>query len=84
LEAVYALPQRSAFSPAVELVNTTRPKPPIPRVCGGLDLICRFHLCDSQNANSKDGRKQIGHYGREILCGTLAARFGQSFVLVPT
>src|SRR5450631_1784675 len=27
LEAVYALPERSAFSPAVELVNTSRPKP---------------------------------------------------------
>src|SRR6202051_4887048 len=27
LEAVYALPDRSAFSPAVELVNTSRPKP---------------------------------------------------------
>src|ERR1700722_16402212 len=27
LEAVYALPERSAFSPAVELVNTNRPKP---------------------------------------------------------
>src|ERR1700681_691321 len=27
LEAVYALPERSAFSPAVELVNTRRPKP---------------------------------------------------------
>src|SRR5580698_2550217 len=26
-EAVYALPERSAFSPAVELVNTRRPKP---------------------------------------------------------
>jgi hypothetical protein len=25
LDAVYALPERSAFSPAVELVNTTRP-----------------------------------------------------------
>src|SRR6266513_1166210 len=46
LEAVYALPERSAFSPAVELVNTSRPKP-------------RLHMLPSVSRASSNGPSRL-------------------------
>src|SRR5450432_165455 len=46
LEAVYALPERSAFSPAVELVKTSRPKP-------------RLHMPPTVNRASSNGPSRL-------------------------
>src|ERR1700722_3015264 len=46
LDAVYALPERSAISPAVELVNTSRPKP-------------RLHMPPAVNLASSNGASRL-------------------------